>query len=199
MHDIVGRMTEGEPATPGEQVAQALGDLLRRSARSRVYGALTEGLGPALDESTYPVLSGLARTGSHTAAQLAADVGLDRSVVSRHADRLEAAGLLRRQPDPADRRATLLVLTGDGQRAVTEMRGRLAAQLDDYLAAWPAADAAAFARALLRFTEDLTELLSSGFSVEIHRLHSYLSDGEGPTSPTSHLTHRHPPRAGPAA
>jgi DNA-binding MarR family transcriptional regulator len=158
MHAMVGGMTEREPGTPGEQVARALGDLLRRSARSRVYGALTTGLGPALDEATYPVLSGLARTGPVTAARLAADVGLDRSVVSRHADRLEAAGLLRRDPDPADRRGTLLALTAAGQRAVAEMRRRLAAELDDYLATWPPADAAAFARALLRFTEDLTAL-----------------------------------------
>ena len=163
-------MTEGQHATPGEQVAQALGDLLRRSARSRVYGALTTGLGPALDEATYPVLSGLARTGPATAARLAADVGLDRSVVSRHADRLEAAGLLRRDPDPADRRGTLLVLTGAGRRAVTEMRRRLAAQLDDYLGAWPAADAAAFARFLTRFTEDLTAPLSGSGRSAVARL-----------------------------
>ena len=158
-------MTEAGPPTPGEQVAQALGDLLRRSARSRVYGALTTGLGPALDEATYPVLSGLARTGPVTAARLAAEVGLDRSVVSRHADRLETAGLLHRDPDPADRRGTLLVLTAAGERAVAELRRRLATQLDDYLGRWPEEDAAAFGRFLIRFARDLTAPLSgSGLS-----------------------------------
>src|SRR6201996_6595852 len=92
VHAMVSGMTESEQGTPGEQVARALGDLLRRSARSRVYGALTAGLGPALDEATYPVLSGLARTGPVTAARLAADVGLDRSVGSRHAARVGGGG-----------------------------------------------------------------------------------------------------------
>jgi hypothetical protein len=46
------------------------------------------------------------------------------------------------------------------------MRGRLTAQLHDYPGTWPAAEAAAFARLLVRFTEELTTLLpGSGRSV----------------------------------
>src|SRR5580698_9742148 len=98
----------------GAQIAEALGLLLRRATRTGLYRELTAGLGEAVDELTYPVLSGLARTGPRTAAALAQDVGLDRSGVSRYASRLEAAGLLRREPDPADGRAVLLTLTSLG-------------------------------------------------------------------------------------
>jgi DNA-binding MarR family transcriptional regulator len=111
-------------------------------------------LGEAVDELTYPVLSGLARTGPCSAADLAREVGLDRSNVTRRADRLEQAGLLRREPDPADRRATLLALTDEGQRVVGVTRDRLAVRVEDSLASWAPAEARSFARQLRRFVED---------------------------------------------
>jgi DNA-binding MarR family transcriptional regulator len=139
--------------TPGAEVADSLGLLLRRSSRAGLYGTLTSGLDDALDEATYPVISGLDRYGPRSAAQLAQDIGLDRSVVSRHASRLTAAGLIERLPDATDRRAVLLALTGSGRRAVQQMRQRLAGALDDYLATWPPGEAKRFAASLRRFAE----------------------------------------------
>jgi DNA-binding MarR family transcriptional regulator len=144
----------GQVTTPGGEIAEILGRLLRRGTRARLYARLTEGLDSSLDEATYPVISGLARSGPRSAAQLAEDIGIDRSVVSRHATRLVQAGLIERLPDPADRRATLLSLTGPGSRAVQQMRGRLAGAFDEYLAAWPPDEAARFAASLRRFTEE---------------------------------------------
>lgn len=140
--------------TPGELVAEAIGQILRKSSRSRLYGELTAGLAPSLDEATYPVLSALGRYGALSAAALGAEIGLDRSVVSRHATRLEDGGLLRREPDPRDARASLLVLTEPGEQAVAELRRRLATLLDDYLRDWPADQADAFAHALGRFARE---------------------------------------------
>ncbi|MGW2376199.1 MULTISPECIES: MarR family winged helix-turn-helix transcriptional regulator [Kitasatospora] len=137
----------------GHEIAEALGLLVRRSTRAHLYGQLTEGLGEALDDLTYPVLSGLARTGPCSAADLGREVGLDRSNVTRRADRLERAGLLRREPDPADRRATLLALTEEGQRLVGVTRDRLAARVRDSLAAWTPAEVQTFAHQLRRFVE----------------------------------------------
>ncbi|MFD5464845.1 MarR family winged helix-turn-helix transcriptional regulator [Kitasatospora sp. NPDC127059] len=138
----------------GHQIAEALGLLLRRSTRTGLHAQLTDGLGQALDELTYPVLSGLARTGPCSAADLGREIGLDRTTVTRRADRLEEAGLLRREADPADRRATLLVLTDPGHDAVRATRDRLAARIEDSLASWPAADAEVFARLLRTFVDD---------------------------------------------
>jgi DNA-binding MarR family transcriptional regulator len=135
----------------GDQIADALGLLLRRSTRALLYRALTDGLGEGVDELTYPVLSGLARVGACSAADLAREVGLDRSNVTRRADLLERAGLLRREPDPADRRATLLALTDRGQDAVRAARQRLAVRIEDALASWPPGEAQVFARCLRRF------------------------------------------------
>src|SRR5438093_1162313 len=103
------------PNDVGHEIADALGALLKRGTRAQLYERLTAGLGEAVDKTTYPVLSGLARTGPCSAADLAGEIGLDRSGVTRRATRLEEAGLLRREPDPDDRRATLLALTETGQ------------------------------------------------------------------------------------
>jgi DNA-binding MarR family transcriptional regulator len=135
----------------GHEIADALGTLLKRGTRAQLYRRLTDGLGEAVDETTYPVLSGLARTGPRSAADLAGEIGLDRSGVTRRATRLEEAGLLRREPDPDDRRATLLALTEAGRQAVEATRQRLAAHIEESLASWPPDEARTFARQLQRF------------------------------------------------
>ncbi|MEV6028108.1 MarR family transcriptional regulator [Streptomyces sp. NPDC052036] len=138
----------------GHEIADALGVLLKRSTRVELYRTLTAGLGNAVDELTYPVLSGLARTGPRSAADLAPDAGLDRSGVTRRASRLEEAGLVRREPDPADRRATLLALTSEGERTVEVLRRRLSAHIEASLASWSADEARTFADHLRRFVDD---------------------------------------------
>lgn len=47
--------------------------------------------------------------------EVAATLGVDPSHVTALVDRLEGEGLVRRTPDPADRRAKLLVRTPDGE------------------------------------------------------------------------------------
>ncbi|GIH93960.1 MarR family winged helix-turn-helix transcriptional regulator [Planobispora siamensis] len=49
----------------------------------------------------------------------------DPSNVTGIVDRLEGRGLLRREPDPADRRVKNITLTPDGRRAVAELRRSL--------------------------------------------------------------------------
>ncbi|MFG3117939.1 MarR family winged helix-turn-helix transcriptional regulator [Streptomyces sp. NPDC048197] len=139
------------PEDVGHEIAEALGTLLKRGTRAHLYARLTDGLGEAVDETTYPVLSGLARTGPRNAANLAGEIGLDRSVVTRRATRLEEAGLLCREPDPDDRRATLLALTETGHQAVQTTRQRLATLIEASLASWPPKEAQSFARQLHRF------------------------------------------------
>lgn len=139
------------PEDVGREIADALGTLLKRDTRAQLYARLTEGLGAAVDATTYPVLSGLDRTGPRSAADLAGEIGLDRSGVTRRATRLEEAGLLRREPDPHDRRATLLALTDDGRRVVDTTRRRLASHIEESLASWPPEEARSFARQLHRF------------------------------------------------
>ena len=116
---------------------QALGQLLLRRNRSALYNAALDSAPTGVDRQTYPVLSGLARLGPQSAARLADEVGIDRSGASRYADRLEAAGLIERSPDPSDGRATLLALTPKGRAAVTGLRDALTRHLARRIADWP--------------------------------------------------------------
>jgi len=137
----------------GTELAQALGDLLQRGNRARLYDGMLAQAPESVDEHNYPVLSGLARVGPSTAARLAAEIGLDRSRVSRHADRFEAIGWLTRKADPADARGTLLTLTPAGHDVIAALRESLAKYLDALVADWPPGLAESVMDGLRRLTD----------------------------------------------
>ncbi|MGV9803148.1 MarR family winged helix-turn-helix transcriptional regulator [Mycobacterium sp. NPDC003449] len=139
--------------SPGERVADQLGRLLLRSTRQNLYQRLVHDVADRLDATTYPVLSGLGRLGPATATRLAAVIGVDRSATTRYASKLERAGLVARQADPDDARATLLALTPAGHSALAATRRALAAEIGAALTNWPEGEAEAFAAALERFTD----------------------------------------------
>jgi DNA-binding MarR family transcriptional regulator len=114
-----------------------LGRFLVRSSRTALYEAILDAAPDCIDQQTYLVLSGVARLGPITAARLSNEIGLDRSGASRYADRLEAAGYLRRRADPTDARATLLDLTPQGQTVIRQLRTALRRRLQAAVSDWP--------------------------------------------------------------
>lgn len=75
-----------------------------------------------LSEPDYEVLSTLVESPDMTSTlhAQAEKMGWSRSRLSRHASRMEARGLVRRDPDPADGRGCLLVLTTGGLDALRD-------------------------------------------------------------------------------
>lgn len=73
-----------------------------------------------LSEPDYEVLSTLSGRPEHTSTlrEQAGKMGWSRSRLSRHATRMEARGLLRREPDPTDGRGCFLVLTAQGMETL---------------------------------------------------------------------------------
>lgn len=63
-------------------------------------------------------------------------------------DALEQRGLVRRQADPADRRATCVVATPEGKRLASVLEDARAKQATAYLSTLPAADRAELRRIL---------------------------------------------------
>src|SRR5918912_4414267 len=57
--------------------------------------------------------------------ELAREVVLSPTAMSRFVDRVEAAGCVRREPDPADRRALQVVLTAEGSALLRRVWARL--------------------------------------------------------------------------
>lgn len=73
--------------------------------------------GTGLSEPDYEVLSTLVERPEVTSTlhEQASKMDWSRSRLSRHASRMEARGLIRRAPDPADGRGCLLILTRLGR------------------------------------------------------------------------------------
>lgn len=135
-------------------VEASLGLLLRRSTRASLYSALVDQL-DGVNETTYPVLSGIARMEPVSSSRLAAEIGIDRTATTRYADRLVTAGLVAREADPADARSTLLRLTEQGRSIVEVARVRLVGQVEEALSEWSDEERAVFAAVLGRFVETL--------------------------------------------
>jgi DNA-binding MarR family transcriptional regulator len=80
-----------------------------------------------LNAGEFDVLATLRRSGrpyrlSH--GELAGACMLSAAAMTNRLDRLEAAGLLRRQPDPRDRRGVLIALTPEGKKLVNVVVAR---------------------------------------------------------------------------
>ena len=96
----------------------------------------------------YAVLSALADSDAPTQAQLAATTGRDKTRLIGNLDRLEAQGMVAREPDPADRRNRIVSLTPAGSRVLRSCRDAIGAMETELLADLDPADRAAFERAL---------------------------------------------------
>jgi DNA-binding MarR family transcriptional regulator len=114
----------------------------------------------------YTVLTALDRAGAtvRTQAALAEAIGADRTRIIGTLDDLQAAGLISRTPDPADRRARLLAITEEGQRVRRAVTTAIQEREERLLAELPAGDRRGFLRALralsARPAEDLARVLA---------------------------------------
>lgn len=88
----------------------------------------------------YQVLTAVADGCPGTQLKLGRQLGIDRSVMTNVLDTIEAAGLIARRPDPADRRARLVQITTSGRRARDAATEKLAKVEYDVLGRIPAVD-----------------------------------------------------------
>lgn len=101
----------------------------------------------------YAVLTALAESDAPTQAQLAGTTGRDKTRLIGNLDRLEAEGMVARQPDPADRRNRIVSLTSAGAEVLRRCREAIEAMETELLADLDPADRAAFERALTALAE----------------------------------------------
>jgi DNA-binding MarR family transcriptional regulator len=118
---------------------------LRRTAFLEPYG---------LQTGDVDVLATLFRyEGQLRPVELRQAMMIGSGTLTARLDRLEAAGLLQRHPDPEDRRGRLIRLTAEGQRLTPEVIAGLLDLENELLAAVPA-------RARTRLAADLRRLLA---------------------------------------
>ena len=106
------------PEDTAEQIAALLDGIVRRQRR-----ASREGLGDTVTHAQFRVLRTLDRADrALRLSELAAQLGIVPRSATSVVDDLESAGLVARQPDPNDRRATLVALTPTGAEILTTLR-----------------------------------------------------------------------------
>jgi DNA-binding MarR family transcriptional regulator len=106
---------------------------------------------PAVPPTQLRVLTIVANNGHTNMNRLAEALGVVPSSASRLCDRLEATGLLRRVPDPRDRREVRLMLTPAARRLLEELRERRRSALAGVLARMSPAGRQELVRSLSAF------------------------------------------------
>jgi DNA-binding MarR family transcriptional regulator len=130
----------------GEDLGWSLGVVFRALLKS-ANAAATDVPG---GQRGYQVLAGVADGGPGTQLALAQQLGVDRTVMTYLLDDLEQAGLIERQPDPADRRARRVVITEAGRVVHCTLQERMAQVAGHVLAGLDPAEQAVLQAALYR-------------------------------------------------
>ncbi len=148
----------GRTDLPIDRFDEALQTVARSITQVRVHERLLRLAGVRLDRAGATLLFKLAATGeSLRVTDLAEVLGVDTPTVTRKVQQLERDGLVTRQCDPDDRRASRIRLTPAGRRTIERVRRARRAWLERLLQSWDDDDLSALADLLGRFAEDLDQ------------------------------------------
>ncbi|MCW2529779.1 MAG: MarR family transcriptional regulator [Pseudonocardiales bacterium] len=142
--------TAGERQQDVASVADSFRDLQRTVRRSKAR--LLAAAGNDVESAIHLLLHTVAIEGPMRASALAVSVQSDLSTVSRQVSALVGRGLLERQADQGDGRASLLVATEAGRALIAEHEKGRAVFFDQLLTGWSSAELAGFAEQLSRFS-----------------------------------------------
>ncbi|WP_272027675.1 MarR family winged helix-turn-helix transcriptional regulator [Kocuria rosea] len=159
--------TGGDRPTPGVQVREGVAVLMRWASRSDVRRYVFGPAAAELSPTDAALLEHLIRTGPMRLSDLAGQWGVNKSTMTPQVRRLEDKGLIDRQPDPGDRRATVVGISAEGIELQRRIGAAGAAAFDEILSTWPQQDREALGSLLLRFAYQLghhTQLLQDGSS-----------------------------------
>lgn len=120
-----------------------------RAAVGRLGRQLNKAVGDAgLTPTQMSVLAAVVRDGSVGIGDLATSEGLNPTMLSRVIGKLDDAGLIKRAPDPADRRAALIEPTAAGRRLKQRIQDQRTAALAERLESLSSAQHEALVAAL---------------------------------------------------
>jgi DNA-binding MarR family transcriptional regulator len=119
---------------------------LRRARASS--GEMARSLHPGLESAAYGLLVRLEESGALRATELAGYFGVGKATMSRQLRALEELGLVVREPDPADGRASLVRLTEEGLARFRQVRDARRERYVARLADWDRGEIAELARLL---------------------------------------------------
>lgn len=125
----------GKPGTSERPTLTSDAGFLLARAGGKAIRSLNRALEPyRLRSRHYTVLMAVTERGGLSQRELGELLGIDPSAVVALIDDLSAAGFVRRDPHPEDRRTRLVMLTDAGREAFTQVT-ELAAGMEDALLA----------------------------------------------------------------
>ena len=131
------------------RLEQEVGVLIRRV--KRVIGERARAVHPDLQPASYLMLTFLATEGPQRSSVVSERFNVDKGAISRQVQHLCDLGLLEREPDPADGRATLVSASADAVRRMRAVDHDRRLWLDDRLADWSEDDLRELVGALERY------------------------------------------------
>jgi DNA-binding MarR family transcriptional regulator len=137
-------------------VEQQMTVLLRRVQRIHISTSAGD---LELERSAYGIMCRLADEGPQRLGSFASAFGLDPSTITRQVQALEKAGLAARTTDTADRRASILDLTGEGREVLDRTREHRRERLQETIGDWSEHDRAEFGRLLEKFNVSIDKLV----------------------------------------
>jgi DNA-binding MarR family transcriptional regulator len=135
------------------RLERELGVLIRRVRR--VIGERARAVHPDLQPASYLMLSFLAAEGPQRSSVVSDRFNVDKGAISRQVQHLCDLGLLVREPDPADGRATLVSASPDAVRRLDAVDRDRRRWLDEQLAEWTESDLREFVSGLERYNRAL--------------------------------------------
>ncbi|MFI9625477.1 MarR family winged helix-turn-helix transcriptional regulator [Streptomyces sp. NPDC052042] len=152
--DVHGSESGGERGATGENgvdhaflaLERELAVFLRRARANS--GEMAREVHPELEPAAYGLLVRLEAAGRQRVTELAAYFGVGKATMSRQLRALEGLGLVTREPDPADGRATLVHLTPEGLARYRSVRDARRERYVRKLADWDRGEVAELARLL---------------------------------------------------
>ena len=147
-----GDESSGTPLTDEElsELGKTMGMLFQRIMRSRKE---PEG-------GQVAALGMLAKCGPVRSSDLAKNLFLDQSTVSRHVAHLEADGLVEKVADASDRRATQLHVTELGQKHIQDFWQKRIDAMREGFDHWEPQDLRTLSRLMTRYVEDFSALIA---------------------------------------
>jgi len=123
----------------------------------RIAEGMRRAQGRVMDPTRQGILQHAAMKGQIRPSDLAAELDLYQSSITRQTRVLEDEGLVRVEADPADRRSCLISLTEQGWTEVRRVTKLGLDRFDDFFAEWDAEDVRTLGRLLGRLETSVAE------------------------------------------
>ncbi len=140
-----------------EVIEEAMLAFHRASFKHKTWEILRERSGVNLDRSGAALLKAILHCPNVNCRMqdIASYLGIEAPSVTRKVQELESQGLVSRNTDPDDKRASLITITKAGRASVKKLQQARLEQLAIAMRKWPADERSEFARLFKKLADDL--------------------------------------------